>query len=208
MEHTCVCPETFHDPQLVVLTGGPGAGKTAVLEVVRRSFCRHVTVLPEAASIIFGGGFPRTAADAMRRGAQRAIFHVQRELEDATREERTSAVILCDRGLLDGVAYWPANAPTFWAETGATEALCLARYAAVIHLVTPDEARGYDHSNPLRIETAAEAAGLDQRIRDAWAGHPRRFIIEPTARFLDKLEAVVAVIRGELPACCASHPLL
>ena len=40
----------------MVLTGGPGAGKTAVLEVVRRTFCEHVTVLPEAASILFMGG--------------------------------------------------------------------------------------------------------------------------------------------------------
>jgi predicted ATPase len=43
-------------PKLVVLTGGPGAGKTALLEVVRRHFCEHVVVLPEAASIVFGGG--------------------------------------------------------------------------------------------------------------------------------------------------------
>ncbi len=46
----------------VVLTGGPGAGKTAALEVIRRLYAPHVQVLPEAASIVFGGGFPRRAA--------------------------------------------------------------------------------------------------------------------------------------------------
>ena len=32
----CVGP---HPHKRIVLTGGPGAGKTAVLELVRRSFC-------------------------------------------------------------------------------------------------------------------------------------------------------------------------
>ena len=39
--------------------GRPGAGKTAVLELIQRSFCGHVRVLPESAGILFGGGFPR-----------------------------------------------------------------------------------------------------------------------------------------------------
>ncbi len=44
---------------VVSLVSSPGAGKTALLELIRQSFCRHVVVLPEAASIVFGGGFPR-----------------------------------------------------------------------------------------------------------------------------------------------------
>lgn len=44
----CPCKEP-HERRRVVLTGGPGAGKTAVLELIRRSFCEHVKVLPEAA---------------------------------------------------------------------------------------------------------------------------------------------------------------
>jgi hypothetical protein len=30
--------------------------KTALLELIRQSFCSHVRVLPEAASVVFGGG--------------------------------------------------------------------------------------------------------------------------------------------------------
>ena len=65
----------------VVLTGGPGAGKTAVLELIRLFFCVHVRTLPEAAGIVFGGGFPRSDRQVLRQAAQRAIYHVQRELE-------------------------------------------------------------------------------------------------------------------------------
>jgi len=208
IDQDCGCPETFHEMKLVVLTGGPGAGKSAVLEVVKRSFCRHVTVLPEAASVVFGGGFPRRATAAMRRGAQRAIFHVERELEDATLEEKTAGVVLCDRGLIDALAYWPDEPATFWSRVRYSESEALARYAAVIHLATPLEGSGYDHSNPLRIETAAEAAVIDGRIRKAWANHPRRTVVESTPDFLAKLEAAVALIRNELPPCCVSHPLI
>lgn len=37
----CECKEP-HDRRRVVMTGGPGAGKTAVLELIRQSFCVHV----------------------------------------------------------------------------------------------------------------------------------------------------------------------
>ena len=57
MPKTCDCSET-HKTRRVVLTGGPGAGKTAVLELIRQNFCKHVKVLPESAGILFGGGIP------------------------------------------------------------------------------------------------------------------------------------------------------
>jgi hypothetical protein len=78
----------------VVLTGGPGGGKTAVLEMARRYFCHHVTITPEAASIVLGGGFPRSDTPAERREAQKAIFHVQRGLETVALGNHQTAVIL------------------------------------------------------------------------------------------------------------------
>ena len=48
---SCGCTLASHPCRLVVITGGPGAGKTAVLEVARTAFCQHVQVLPEAAGI-------------------------------------------------------------------------------------------------------------------------------------------------------------
>jgi hypothetical protein len=80
-----------------VLTGGPGAGKTAVLELIRQQFCSHVQILPEAAGIVLGGGFPRTGSAELRRAAQRAIFFVQRELENIG-DADDAAIVLCDRG--------------------------------------------------------------------------------------------------------------
>ena len=195
----CACEEP-HDQRTVVLTGGPGAGKTAVLELLRRCCCRHLVVLPEAAGVVFGGGFPRGTLAYQRRAAQRAIFHVQRELESLVPPE--AAILLCDRGTIDGAAYWPGPESLFMA-VGTTREAELARYSAVIHLRTPSV--GYDHRNPLRIETAAEAARIDELIERAWDGHPRRFFVEPEPDFFVKARRALALLRDELPPCCRRH---
>lgn len=205
MRPVCECAGLVHDPKLIVLTGGPGAGKTAVLEVVRRSFCRHVEVLPEAASILFGGGFPRHDTRVGRVAAQRAIYRVQDELERIAIEEGESGIVLCDRGTVDGVAYWPGAADALWSEVGTTYRAELARYAVVIHLRTPSAAYGYDRSNPVRSETAEQAFAIDERILAAWSAHPRRNVVAATDVFLQKLESTLDAIRRELPACCRNH---
>ena len=194
--------------RLLVLTGGPGAGKTAVLEVVRRTFHRGVAVLPEAASILFSGGFPRRRDIPGHRAVQRAIYHVQRELEcialdhppdvNGVHGGRTRRpVILCDRGTLDGLAYWPGDEADFFRDLGTTLEAELARYHAVIHLQTPPPADGYDHSNPIRTESPEEAAALDARILEVWSRHPNRFVVESTARFMDKVARVLALVSAE-----------
>jgi hypothetical protein len=171
-----------------------------VLSLIERSFCEHVLVLPEAAGIVFGGGFPRRDEPADRRAAQRAIFHVQRELEAAV-EDRDAAIVLCDRGTLDGAAYWPGPS-TLWSAVGTTREAELRRYDAVIHLRTPAVDGGYDRSNPLRVETAAEAGAIDGRIAEIWTGHPRRFVVEASADFLSKARAALDILENELPRCC------
>lgn len=199
---SCECREP-HRRRRVVLTGGPGAGKTAVLELIRASFCVHVKILPEAAGVIFGGGFPRAADGEALRAAQRAIFYVQRELEAAA-DGDNPAIVLCDRGTVDGAAYWPGP-DDLWSAVGTTLHDQLGRYDAIIHLRTPALDFGYNRQNPLRTESAAQAAAIDARIAHVWEGHPRRFVIEPSAAFLDKAARAVDALRSEMPECCKRH---
>lgn len=206
MTVACSC-SSEHTPRRVVVTGGPGAGKTALLELVRHAVCRHVHILPESAGVVFGGGFPREDDVACREASQRAIFHVQRELE-AVGDAHRPAIVLCDRGTVDGVAYWPGDAAQFWESLHTDPQRELARYAAVIHLRTPPAGRGYNHRNPLRTETAAVAAEIDERILPAWASHPRRFVIEPSPRFIDKAVRAIEILHAELPECCSHGPEL
>jgi predicted ATPase len=201
MSRSCHCTQLSHDPTFVVLTGGPGAGKTAVLEIVRKNFCAHVAVLPEAAGIVYGGGFPRRPDTIARKAAQRGMFHIQRELERMSIEEQKYAVILCDRGTIDGLAYWPDEPDELWRDVGTSLELELARYGTVIHLRTPAPTR-YNHHNPLRLETPEEAAQIDDKIARAWDNHPRRVFVPSTDMFLDKARAAIAIIEEQIPACC------
>ncbi|MDP3968061.1 MAG: ATP-binding protein [Nocardioides sp.] len=199
----CECSQV-HTPRRVVLTGGPGAGKTAVLELVRRSLCRHVRILPESAGVVFGGGFPRDDHAECRRAAQRAIYHVQKELETAG-DAHAPAIVLCDRGTIDGLAYWPGPPDNFWSSTGTTMEAELGRYDTVLHLRTPTAQQGYNHQNPLRTESAPTAAQVDARILEVWQEHPQRHIIESTRDFLDKATHTLDLLQEQLPTCCSGH---
>lgn len=201
----CRCGANAHNPKAIVLTGGPSGGKTRLLETIRTSLCPHVGLLPESASIVFGGGFPRQSRAAARRAAQRTIYHVQDELERLAQEDGAFGIVLCDRGTLDGLAYWPDDEDAFFGQLETTREWELTRYATVLHLKTP-AADFYDTTNPLRIESAREAAALDEKIAWVWRGHAHRVVIDAAATYEEKLAAALAVVRAELPACCLAAP--
>jgi predicted ATPase len=197
--HACACT-VRHETRRVVLTGGPGAGKTAILEFMRLAFCRHVIILPEAAGILFGGGFPRDGSPIRRMAAQRAIFHVQRQLEESTAEDN-AAIVVCDRGTPDGSAYWPGPG-TLWEAVGSAVEIELERYSAVIHLRTPSDSNGYNHRNPLRTESVAEAMEIDRRIGASWSAHPAYVEVPATTDFLVKAQRALELLREQVPECC------
>lgn len=43
----------------IALTGGPGGGKTTAADLLRREFSTRVALVPETATMLFTGGFPR-----------------------------------------------------------------------------------------------------------------------------------------------------
>lgn len=189
-EAKCACRKSVHTPKFVVVTGGPGAGKTAVLETLRKELCGHIAMLPGSAGIVFGGGFLRRSSDEGRKAAQYAIFHVQKGLESLLSSEQEWAVALCDRGSLDGLAYWPDNEDAFWRMTGSDRETELARYAAVIHLRTP---------------SAAEAARIDDRIEQIWSSHPNYNAVPKHRDLLLKAKLALDLIRTQIPQCCEIH---
>lgn len=202
-EKDCQCAAAaIGETRLIVVTGGPGAGKTAVLEVIRKQLCRHVVILPEAASIVFGGGFWRLDSLSARRASQRAILFIQQELENLVTGEWQWAAGLCDRGVLDGLAYWPGDERDFWTAAETTLEAEYARYYSVVHLRTPSEAEGYNHANPLRTESAAQARIIDEKIAAIWSAHPHYHVVESAPDFLTKAHKALAFIMDDLPPGC------
>src|SRR5262245_48494159 len=105
----------------IVLTGGPCAGKSTIAELISRAFRERLMVVPESASLLFKGGFPRWQDVASRTALQCAIFRVQSEIERAYAAHYPSHSLLLDRGTVDGAAYWPNGAEDFFATMGTTE---------------------------------------------------------------------------------------
>lgn len=181
--------------KLIVLTGGPGAGKTAIMEAARLIFGSRIVLLPEAASIVYSGGFPRKNTTRGIEAAQRAISYVQRELEELVFCESPEIIALCDRGIMDGASYWPSGAEDFCRAVGLTKQEIFARYHTVIHLRTPSIEQGYNYNNPMRIESPLEAQLLDDKIQQVWMGHPNMHVVEATEEFTEKIEHVTGLIR-------------
>lgn len=170
----------------IVLTGGPSAGKTSVLDFITRAESERVIAVPEAATILYGGGFPRSKNPDIRRCQQRAIYYVQRELENIAGIEADGRAILCDRGSLDGIAYSPATPDEFLRSLSTTMEIELKRYDWVLHLDTAD-VDSYQLSQ-MRIEDTSEALNLNRKIKDAWKLHPQRIVVGSSEDFLAKVQ--------------------
>jgi len=172
----------------IVLTGGPGGGKTTAADLFRREIGERVVVVPEAATILFSGGFPRSTERHALRAAQCAIYEVQRNLEDAMSALYPERVLLCDRGTIDGAAYWPENGETFFDAVGSTEQAELDRYDAVIFFESAAVGGlAVEGGNPTRIESIDQALSLDRRLRALWSKHPRFVVVPHNTSFVKKI---------------------
>lgn len=179
----------------VAVTGGPSGGKTTLIETLKKEFGSQITVVPEAASILYGGGFPRRKSVLGRMATQRAIYYTQRELELIAIGESTNTLLVFDRGSLDSIAYWPNSEEDFYKNILSNKKDELKRYDWVIHLDTATS-ENYDLSNPIRTETHTEALLLNEKIKMAWNGHQRRITIPSDGDFLAKITKSIQVIKS------------
>ena len=139
---------------------------------------------------------PSPVETACRSAAgQRAIHWVQSELESLAQSNDELATILCDRGTLDGLAYWPDHRDEFFSELKTTMYTELRRYEAVIHLRVSADPASY-RGTTLRRETHREALEIDARLLEVWSEHPRRIVVDAAPDFLQKAAVAIAAIRS------------
>jgi predicted ATPase len=179
----------------IVLTGGPGGGKTTAADLLRRELGSRVVIVPEAATILFAGGFPRSQQWHANRAAQSAIFHVQRNLEDVQSSLFPDRVLLCDRGTVDGAAYWHDGEEAFFRSVDTTLDAELSRYDAVVFFETAAVAgMSIEGGNPVRNESLSQAVELDGRLRKLWQRHPRFTLVPHTTSFLKKIVGALGIL--------------
>lgn len=180
----------------LVLTGGPSGGKTTLGMAIVRAFGSRVALVPEAASILFSGGFRRVQYPAGVQHQQKAIYHVQVEHEAIFGHDFADRLLICDRGTIDGLAYWPGcDEKSFYQEIQSSQSAELSRYEWVIHLDTANEADAYNaNRNPIRIEDIHSANHINEKVKDAWSKHPQRFILPSTRTFAVKMTMALSIV--------------
>jgi predicted ATPase len=194
-------------PFRVVLTGGPGGGKTTAADLFRREIGDRVIVVPEAATLLFTGGFPRPAQADGQRSAQSAIYQVQRGLEDIQAAQYPDRILLCDRGTVDGGAYWPDGATDFYDTVGSSHADELARYDAVLFFETAALGHhGFESENRYRTESQQEAIELDGLLRALWAPHPHFTVVPHATSFFRKMTIGLGLLESLIAQMPAAEP--
>lgn len=174
--------------RLIVLTGGPGGGKTTLVEELGRDPARagHFSALPEAIFSIRHAG-----VSAQEKLFQRVMVNLQMALEDGLDRglgPHDPRIILCHRGSLDPLAYWLDRGwseEEFFEFTETTREKHYRRYAAVIHLVTAADGApaAYERwPKAHRPEEIEDAIRLDRLLQRVWSGHAGYFRLDNKGR--------------------------
>ena len=193
----------------IVITGGPGAGKTTGLSRIETAFRNLgyvVLFVPETATeLITGGVSPKTCGDnlAYQKCQMRLQLEKEKVFEQAARSMKAEKIlIVCDRGTMDNRAYMDElEFARLLREMDLTEVQLRDSYDAVFHMVTAAKgAREFytTENNKARTETPEEAAARDDRLIAAWTGHPHLRVIDNSTGFEEKLRRLITEIRSFL----------
>lgn len=191
-----------------VFTGGPCGGKTTALARVfsylrERGF--EVITVPETFTVLNSNGmsFHLFGTEGMAKVIQDTVLKVQLTMEDGVervlRARGAPAVVLCDRGTMDGSVYLPPEHFQKIMEDHRTDVVQLRdnRYSAIFHLVTAaDGAEEFYtlENNKSRTETAEEAREVDRRTQNAWVGSPHLYVLDNSTDFEGKMSRLVDII--------------
>lgn len=189
----------------IVITGGPCAGKTTAMKLIRSHFKPlgyTVLIIKETATeLISSGVAPWTCGTNAE--YQKCQFRLQLEKEKIFEMgARTMPVekilLVCDRGVLDNRAYMnDAEYAEVLDYIGMDEASLLQGYAGVFHLASAAKSSEAFYSlenNEARYETKEEAIELDNRLWEAWSGHPYHKYIQDELVFDTKMDHLLKEI--------------
>ena len=186
-----------------VLTGGPCAGKTTAISVIEQVLSKKgfkVIIVAETATELINSGI--TPWELGQNVFQDILTNRSLNKERTTREAvqllGKDAVIIYDRGLMDGRAYTElADYIEILARHLITITEARDHYDAVFHMVTAaDGAEEFYtlENNTARRETPEEAREKDLKTRNAWLGHTHLRVIDNSTGFKEKIDRLLKEI--------------
>ncbi len=173
-----------------ILTGPPGAGKTALLNVLS---ARNVTVVPEPARRILaeqrsfdGPGVP---------DADPALFSallLSRAVDDHRRRSGRNTVTFFDRGIPDCIAY----ARLFGVDDGpARRAAGIYQYNSIVFFAPPwRDIYGQDDERKMTFDQASQFGGL---MYEAYCALGHTLVELPLSPLHDRADFVLDKVRSE-----------
>lgn len=189
----------------IVITGGPCAGKTSALAVLKAYFSEkgyNVLIVNETATQLISGGVSAKSLGSDEK-FQRLVMELQLKKEEiylkaAKAMNKDKTLIIYDRGTVDNRAYLSADEyEKLLRDENKTIDELLSYYDAVIHLVTAaDKAESFytTENNRARTETPEEARQRDKKIIEAWSRHKSFHIIDNSTDFEGKLRRITEAI--------------
>jgi len=197
----------------IVLTGGPCAGKTKVLEAITKKLKKnnyYVITLPETAtSLMSNNMFPKgninhnfnfqeNILQSQLTKEQVAMNYAQSIIDNNLEilKNKKDIIILCDRGIMDNRAYITHQEyNNLLKKNNINELEFLNNYDLVIDLISTATAKpeAYEQ-NEIRDESIEEAAQKDQLTSSAWLLHPNLYVVKPTDTIEEKINLVYTYI--------------
>lgn len=181
----------------VVITGGPGSGKSSVMDLLRYEKS-NLQFVPEVASIVIGqlGIKPKKKINKF---FQRLVHNTANLFETTSAQYATlegKSGIVLDRGLPDGAAYFEGGVGEYEEVLSTSIKQEYSRYKLVIFLDVPpkDVYEKIKENNPARTESYEEARERGDRTFEAWRHHPNLVVISNKGGW----EAKVAKAREEI----------
>lgn len=186
----------------IVLTGGPGSGKTSVLEKIDQVFTGQgykVIIIDETASYLINHGirpFGNGAVDLV--DFQELVMRMQlakEEIFDRAVEmlPNEKVLVVYDRGTIDNRAY--INEQEFEEVLARLNHVkdiseLMNKYDLVINLVSREDFYTTEN-NKARSEDVISALNLGKKTLKVWLGHPQVKIVLPKDKLEDKIKEVL-----------------
>ncbi len=188
----------------IVLTGGPGSGKTSVLEKINQVYSSEgykVIVVPETATELMNSGITFRDGSMSLLDFQEIVMRYQlakEEIVDRSIELMGTdrVIVVYDRGTIDNSAY--INKSEFeeiLARLNNVKSFAdlMNKYDLVINLVGREDFYT-TANNQARAEDAKEALRLGDTTLKCWLGHKKVKIVLPKDRMEDKTSEVLNTI--------------